>query len=100
VLEYREFRDLTATISKAREACVKSGHAVSNHFVVINEMVGIGSGAQRELDGLKQMMFVIGVNCQGVLETAGRDIKLLAVSRHRKIPGVHCTDASRKIFYS
>lgn len=50
VLEYREFRNLTAAISKAREACAKSGHTVSDHFVVINEMVGIGSGAQRELE--------------------------------------------------
>jgi len=50
VLEYREFRNLTAAIAKAREACTKSGHAVSDHFVVINEMVGIGSGAQRELE--------------------------------------------------
>ena len=46
VLEYREFRNLSAAIAKAREACTQSGHAVSNHFVLFNEMVGIGSGAQ------------------------------------------------------
>jgi DNA-damage-inducible protein D len=46
VLEYREFRNLSAAIAKAREACTKSGHAVSDHFVLFNEMVGIGSGAQ------------------------------------------------------
>jgi DNA-damage-inducible protein D len=34
----------------AREACAQSGHAVSDHFVLFNEMVGIGSGAQRELE--------------------------------------------------
>ena len=50
VLEYREFRNLSAAIAKAREACTHSGHAVSDHFVLINEMVGIGSGAQRELE--------------------------------------------------
>lgn len=50
VLEYREFRNLSAAIAKAREACTQSGHAVSDHFVLINEMVGIGSGAQRELE--------------------------------------------------
>jgi hypothetical protein len=32
------------------EACTKSGHMVSDHFVGITEMVGIGSGAQRELE--------------------------------------------------
>jgi DNA-damage-inducible protein D len=50
VLEYREFRNLSAAIAKAREACTQSGHAVSDHFVLFNEMVGIGSGAQRELE--------------------------------------------------
>ena len=50
VLEYREFRNLSAAIAKAREACAQSGHAVSDHFVLFNEMVGIGSGAQRELE--------------------------------------------------
>ena len=50
VLEYREFRNINAAIAKAHEACANSGHAVSDHFVLINEMVGIGSGAQRELE--------------------------------------------------
>lgn len=50
VLEYREFRNIGAAIAKAREACTQSGHAVSDHFVLFNEMVGIGSGAQRELE--------------------------------------------------
>ena len=47
VLEYTDFRNFTAVITKAREACINSGHAVADHFVDINEMVTIGSGAQR-----------------------------------------------------
>jgi DNA-damage-inducible protein D len=50
VLEYTDFRNFSAVIAKAREACATSGHAVANHFVDINEMVSIGSGAQRELE--------------------------------------------------
>ncbi len=50
VLEYTDFRDFTAVIVKAREACAKSGHAVPDHFVDINEMVSIGSGAQRPIE--------------------------------------------------
>ena len=50
VLEYTDFRNFIAVITKAREACAKSGHAVSDHFVDINEMVSIGSGAQRALE--------------------------------------------------
>ncbi len=50
VLEYTDFRNFIAVIAKAREACVNSGHKVSDHFVDITEMVGIGSGAQRPVE--------------------------------------------------
>ena len=53
MLEYREFRNLSAAIAKAREACTQSGHAVSDHFVLFNEMVGIGSGAKRLVEDWK-----------------------------------------------
>ena len=50
VLEYSDFRNFITVITQAREACSKSGHTVSDHFVGITEMVGIGSGAQRGLE--------------------------------------------------
>lgn len=39
VLEYTDFRNFVGVIAKAREACAKSGHTVSDHFVASNEMV-------------------------------------------------------------
>lgn len=50
VLEYTDFRNFITVINKAREACEQSGHKVSDHFVDFNEMVTIGSGAQREIE--------------------------------------------------
>ena len=50
VLEYSDFRNFITVITKAREACAKSGHMDSDHFVGITEMVDIGSGAQRGLE--------------------------------------------------
>src|SRR5580700_3915267 len=50
VLEYNDFRNFIAVISKAREACANSGHTIADHFVEITEMVGIGSGAKRSID--------------------------------------------------
>jgi DNA-damage-inducible protein D len=50
VLEYTDFRNFIAVIAKAREACANSGHTVSDHFVDINEMVSIGSGAERQVE--------------------------------------------------
>jgi DNA-damage-inducible protein D len=50
VLEYLNFRNFQPVIEKAKEACAKSGHSVANHFAEIRNMVGIGSGAQREVE--------------------------------------------------
>ncbi len=48
-LEYSDYRNFEAVIKKAKEACRNSELPVKNHFVDVTEMVGIGSGAQREL---------------------------------------------------
>ena len=50
VLEYTDFRNFITVITKACEACANSGRAIPGHFVDITEMVGIGSGAQREIE--------------------------------------------------
>jgi DNA-damage-inducible protein D len=50
VLEYLSFRNFEPVIDKAKEACAKSGHAVADHFAEMRNMVGIGSGAQREVE--------------------------------------------------
>ncbi|MSU57882.1 MAG: DNA damage-inducible protein D [Pedosphaera sp.] len=50
VLEYLNFRNFQPVIDKAKEACAKSGQAVADHFAEMRNMVGIGSGAQRELE--------------------------------------------------
>ena len=50
VLESSVFRNFQPVIEKAKEACVKSGHIVADHFAEIRNMVDIGSGAQRGLE--------------------------------------------------
>src|SRR5438309_3286482 len=50
VLEYSDFRNFIAVINRARKACTNSGRVVSDHFVDITEMVGIGSGAWRPIE--------------------------------------------------
>lgn len=49
VLEYTEYRNFKPVIKKAQEACKMSGQLIENHFVQMNEMVRIGSGAERAL---------------------------------------------------
>lgn len=53
VLEYSEYRHFLPVISKAREACQNSHHALTNHFEDVLEMVEIGSGAQRKVEDVR-----------------------------------------------
>ncbi|HQR83100.1 MAG TPA: DNA damage-inducible protein D [Thiotrichales bacterium] len=50
LLDYRDFRNFSKVIEKAKIACKTSGYAVSDHVVEITEMVQIGSGAERPLE--------------------------------------------------
>lgn len=52
-LEYTEWRNFKKAIEKAITACENSTNASSNHFVDVNKMVNIGSGAERELDDIQ-----------------------------------------------
>ena len=52
-LEYKECRNFLKVIDKAKAACQGSDNAVSDHFVEVNKMVNIGSGAEREVDDIE-----------------------------------------------
>jgi DNA-damage-inducible protein D len=52
LLGYTEWRNFGTVMSKAKVACEVSGHPVSDHFVDVNKMVGLGSGSQREVDDI------------------------------------------------
>ena len=53
ILEYNEYRNFIPVIEKAKIACENSGQMIEDHFVDINEMVAIGSGAGRPVDSIK-----------------------------------------------
>lgn len=48
LLGYAEWRNSLKLIGKAETACELSGHQIGDHFVDVNKMVDLGSGAQRE----------------------------------------------------
>ena len=50
VLEYTDYRNFLTVIDKAEKACENSGEVIHNHFVEINEMVQIGSGAEKSVE--------------------------------------------------
>lgn len=52
LLGYTEWRNFTNVITKAKTSCEASGNSISDHFVDINKMVNIGSGAQKQVDDI------------------------------------------------
>ncbi len=52
LLGYSEWRNFVNAIDKAKESCKSSGEDTSDHFVDVNKMVRIGSGAERKQDDI------------------------------------------------
>jgi len=52
LLGYTEWRNFLNAVGKAKESCKTNGEAVSDHFVDVNKMVRIGSGAERNQDDI------------------------------------------------
>lgn len=52
VLEYKEWRNFLLVIDKAKIACKNSEIIIQDHFVDVNNMVQLGSGAQREIEDI------------------------------------------------
>ncbi len=52
VFNYTEWRNFLKVIIKAKDSCLNSGESVPNHFVDVNKMVVIGSGAPRNIDDI------------------------------------------------
>ncbi len=53
LLDYTEWRKFSENvIEKAKAACAESGNSPQDHFVHIDKMVPVGSGAERRVDDL------------------------------------------------
>src|SRR5208337_3424983 len=78
VLGYSDFRNFAGVQAKAREACEKSGHAVSDHFVDITELVGIGSGAWRPIEDWAMSRYA----CYLVIQNADPSKPLVALGQN------------------
>lgn len=52
LLEYAKWDNFLTVVARAKEACVRSGNALSDHFADVGKMVSLGSGAEREVDDI------------------------------------------------
>jgi DNA-damage-inducible protein D len=51
-LGYAEWRNFLKVVEKAKTACANAGFSIADHFVDVNKMVPLGSGAEREIDDI------------------------------------------------
>jgi DNA-damage-inducible protein D len=77
VLKYLNFRNFEPVIQKAKEACIKSGYAVADHFAEMRNMVSIGSGAQRPIEDWKLSRYA----CYLVIQNADPSKPLVALGQ-------------------
>ena len=49
---YSLWQNFCKVIEKAKEACSNVGQQIADHFIDVNKMVKLGSGAQREVDDI------------------------------------------------
>ncbi len=77
VLDYTDFRNFKAVIDKAKEACRNSGQVIENHLVEFNEMVPIGSGAERLMPSYKLSRYA----CYLIVQNADPGKELVALGQ-------------------
>lgn len=76
-LEYKEWRNFSKVVEKAKTACTGSENNISDHFVDVNKMVNIGSGAERELADIELSRYA----CYLVVQNANPRKKVVAVGQ-------------------
>ncbi len=76
-LEYAEWRNFKKVINKAITACKSSENLVPDHFVDVNKMVNIGSGAERELDDIQLSRYA----CYLIVQNGNPQKKVIALGQ-------------------
>lgn len=77
ILQYKEWRNFFKVIDKAKIACETSSHNVLDHFVEVNKMVQLGSGAEREIEDIILSRYA----CYLVVQNADPTKKIVALGQ-------------------
>jgi DNA-damage-inducible protein D len=65
ILDYRDWRDFREVIERAKSSCENAGNFTADHFVLMPEMVKVGSGAMRERENFalsKYACYLVAMN--------------------------------------
>jgi DNA-damage-inducible protein D len=77
LLDYVDYRNFILVIEKAKESCINSGYDLSDHFVDYNEMVDIGSKAQRSFPSVALSRYA----CYLIVQNADPSKEIVALGQ-------------------
>jgi DNA-damage-inducible protein D len=77
VLEYREFRNFTPVIEKAKEACKNSEQQINDHFVDFHEVISHGKGAEQSHSSIKLSRYA----CYLIVQNADPNKEVVALGQ-------------------
>lgn len=118
MLDYANYRHFEQVIQKAKNACFNSGRRIEDHFVGADEMVAIGSGAERavptiylsryacyliiqnadprkEIIALGQTYFALQTRRQELSDQETEDGRRLFLRQELKTHNAHLADAAK-----
>lgn len=77
ILDYARFRNFIPVIERAKETCKNSTQSHLHHFVDYHEMVGIGSGAKRQMESVKLSRYA----CYLIVQNADSGKEIVALEK-------------------
>ncbi len=101
VLEYSDYRNFLGVIDKAKIACENSGVVIHKHFVEANEMVPIGSGAERMTDTVhlsRYACYLIVQNSDPTKVVVAKGQTYFAIQTHRQEKTDSLAEDNNRVF--
>jgi DNA-damage-inducible protein D len=101
VLEYTDYRNFLGVIDKAKTACENSGEVIHNHFVEADEMVKIGSGAEKPIETVylsRYACYLIVQNSDPTKVVVAKGQTYFAIQTRRQEKSDNLVEDNKRIF--
>ena len=101
VLEYADYRNFLTAVNKAKTACENSDEVVHNHFVDANEMVQIGSGAEKPVDTIylsRYACYLIVQNSDPTKVVVAKGQTYFAIQTRRQEKADNLVEDNKRVF--
>ena len=100
-LEYPDYRKFLNVIERAEIACENSGEVIHNHFVHMDEMVQIGSGAERPVETIylsRYACYLIVQNSDPTKVVVAKGQTYFAIQTHRQEKTDSLVEDNKRVF--